>query len=81
MTDDWIVEFLAFAGALLVALSPMFKLNTSITELTEAVRSLKENLKEKTESLDDRVTVHGKQIDDLKVVQAQHETRIERLEK
>lgn len=81
MNDSMIVAALGFLGALIVVMAPVIRLNGHITELTVLFRELKALVEEKTDSLDKRVTEHGKQIDDLKVTQAKHEERIKTLEK
>ena len=81
MTDNMIVAALGFLGALIVVMAPVIRLNGHITELTVLFRELKALVEEKTDSLDKRVTEHGKQIDELKVTQAKHEERLKSLEK
>ena len=81
MNDNMIIAALSFLGALIVVMAPVIRLNGHITELTVLFRELKALVEEKTDSLDKRVTEHGKQIDDLKVTQAKHEERIKQLEK
>ena len=81
MTDNLIVGGLGFLGALIVVMAPVIRLNGHITELTVLFRELKALVEEKTESLDKRVTEHGKQIDGLIVSQAKHEERLKQLEK
>ncbi len=81
MTDNMIVAGLGFLGALIVVMAPVIRLNGHITELTVLFRELKALVEEKTDSLDKRVTEHGKQIDELKVTQAKHEERLKSLEK
>ncbi len=80
MTDNMIVAALGFLGALIVVMAPVIRLNGHITELTVLFRELKALVEEKTDSLDKRVTEHGKQIDELKVTQAKHEERLKALE-
>ena len=81
MNDNMIVAALGFLGALIVVMAPVIRLNGHITELTVLFRELKALVEEKTDSLDKRVTEHGKEIDELKVTQAKHEVRIKNLEK
>ena len=81
MDDNMIIAALGFLGALIVVMAPVIRLNGHITELTVLFRELKALVEEKTDSLDKRVTEHGKQIDELKVTQAKHEERIKQLEK
>ena len=81
MSDNMIIAALGFLGALIVVMAPVIRLNGHITELTVLFRELKALVEEKTDSLDKRVTEHGRQIDELKVTQAKHEERIKQLEK
>lgn len=81
MNDQMIIAGLSFLGALIVVMAPVIRLNGHITELTVLFRELKALVEEKTDSLDRRVTEHGKQIDELKVTQAKHEERLKQLEK
>lgn len=79
MNDNMIVAGLGFLGALIVVMAPVIRLNGHITELTVLFRELKALVEEKTESLDKRVTEHGRQIDELKVTQAKHDEQIKAL--
>ena len=81
MEDSMIIALLGLIGALIVVMTPVIRLNGKISELTVLLTELKGLVKEKTDKLDERVTNHGKEIDALKVVQAEHETRIKHLEK
>lgn len=81
MNDNMIIAALGFLGALIVVMAPVIRLNGNITELNVLFKELKALVEEKTNSLDKRVTEHGKQIDDLKVTQAKHEERLKQLEK
>lgn len=81
MENETIMAMLGFLGALIVVMAPVIRLNGHITELTVLFSELKALVQEKTESLDKRVTQHGKEIDDLKLVQTKHEERIKHLEK
>lgn len=81
MTDNMIIAALGFLGALIVVMAPVIRLNGNITELNVLFKELKALVEEKTNSLDKRVTEHGKQIDELKVTQAKHEERLKQLEK
>ena len=81
MNDNMIVAAIGFLGALIVVMAPVIRLNGHTTELTVLFRELKALVEEKTDSLDRRVTEHGKELDDLKVTQAKHEERLKQLEK
>ena len=81
MQDGTIIALLGFLGAMIVVLAPVLKLKGQITELIVVSRELKDVVKDKTDNLDKRVTEHGKEIDAVRVKQAEHETRIKALEK
>lgn len=77
MTDKMIIAFLAFVGALIVALKPILDLNTNITELKVSIDAFKGSV----DKLDNRITEHGKEIDKLKETVVNHEARIQNLER
>jgi len=81
MTDTMIIAGAGFIGTLLVIMAPIVRLNSNITELTVLFRELKDLVKEKTDTLDTRVTNHGNEIDQLRVNVTDHEARIRQLEK
>lgn len=81
MTDTMIIAGAGFIGTLLVIMAPIVRLNSNITELTVLFRELKSLVQEKTENLDKRVTKHGEEIDELRLMQTKHEERIKQLEK
>ena len=77
LTDQLIMAALGFIGALLVVLKPILNLNTNITELKMSIDAFKETVSK----LDDRITKHGEEIDDMKAQLVDHEARIKNLEK
>ncbi len=79
--DNYLIALVGFLGGLVVLITPIIRLNGSITRLTAAVENLEKLVKEKTDKLDERVTRHGKEIDDLRLTQTQHEERLKQLEK
>lgn len=79
--DNYIIALVGFLGGLVALMTPIIRLNSNITRLTTAVENLEKIVKEKTDKLDERVTKHGKEIDDLKNKQTEHEERIKHLEK
>lgn len=81
MPDGLIVAAVALIAGLIAIIKPIIDLNTNIAKLTTAVTALEDLVKEKTEQLDKRITKHGEEIDDIKIKQAEHETRITHLEK
>lgn len=81
MNDGMIIAGLGFIVTLIAVLAPVMRLNSNITELTVVVKQLKEIVKEKTDKLDERITKHGVEIDEIKVKQTEHEARIKQLER
>ena len=77
MNYEILIGILAFIGMMAGIISPIIKLNNNITELRASVDSLKEIISE----LKDRITSHGREIDDIKVELANHEARLQALEK
>jgi chromosome segregation ATPase len=77
MTYEILIGALGLIAALAVVVKPLFTLNQSITTLTVSVNQLKELLGEVKE----RVTNHGKEIDDIRAQLADHDARIRTLEK
>lgn len=81
MSDGLIGAAVVLIAGLIAIIKPIINLNTNITELTSAVKQLKELINDKTDKLDKRVTRHGEEIDEIKLKQTEHETRISQLEK
>lgn len=77
LTDGIIVAVFSFVGAMIVVLKPILNLNTSITELKVSIDAFKNTVSK----LDDRITKHGEEIDDMKAQLVDHEARIKNLEK
>lgn len=77
MTYEILIGALGLIAALAVVVKPLFTLNQSITSLTLSVNQLREILGE----LKERVTNHGKEIDDIRTELADHEARLRTLEK
>lgn len=80
MTDSVIIATIGFLGGLVALITPIIKLNSNITRLTTVVERLEALVKEKTDKLDERVTKHGSEIDEIKIKQAEHDTRLKQLE-
>lgn len=77
MTYEILIGALGLIGALIIVIKPIISLNSNITALRASVDSLKEVLND----LKDRVTNHGKEIDEIKTELSDHEARIRLLEK
>lgn len=81
MTDGMIIVGLGLIATLIAVMTPIVKLNGNIVRLTTVVEQLEELVKEKTKKLDDRVTQHGHEIDEIREKQIDHELRLKQLEK
>ena len=77
MNYEILIGLLAFVGMIAGIVSPIIKLNNNITELRASLDSLKEIISE----LKDRITSHGREIDEMKIELADHEARLRQLEK
>lgn len=81
MSDQMVLGIFGVIVTLIAIMTPIIKLNSNITRLTVAVEKLEALVKDKTDKLDERVTKHGREIDELKNKQTEHEERIKHLEK
>lgn len=81
MSDSVIVAVVGFLGGLVALIMPIIRLNGNITRLTTVVERLEVLVKEKTDKLDERVTKHGQEIDELRIKQTDQEARIKQLER
>lgn len=81
MTDGNIVAAVGLIVGLIAIVTPIIKLNTNIVRLTAVVEQLEKLVKDKTDQLDRRITEHGKEIDQITIVQTDHEARLKQLEK
>lgn len=81
MTDTMILGALGFVVSLIAIVTPIVKLNANIVRLTTVVEQLEKLVKDKTDKLDERVTKHGQEIDQLNIDVAEHELRLQALEK
>ena len=77
MTYEILIGALGLIGLLAGVVKPLISLNQNITTLTMSVNQLKNILSE----LKERVTTHGKEIDEMREELADHEARIRTLEK
>lgn len=81
LTDNIILALVGFLVGLVALITPIIRLNSNITRLTVVVEKLETLVQEKTDRLDVRVTQHGKEIDEIRIKQTEHDTRIKALEK
>ncbi len=77
MTYEILIGALGLIGALIIVIKPIMTLNQNITALTMSVNQLKDVLAEVKE----RVTNHGREIDQMREELADHEARISFIEK
>lgn len=77
MTYEILIGALGLIGLLAGVVKPLISLNQNITTLTMSVNQLKDILSE----LKERVTTHGREIDEMREELADHEARIRTLEK
>lgn len=77
MTYEILIGTLGLIGLLAVVVKPLINLNQNITSLTMSVNQLKDVLTE----LKERVTTHGREIDEIKEKLVDHEARLKALEK
>ena len=77
MSYEILIGALGLIGMLAGVISPIIKLNNNITELKASVDSLKDIINE----LKERISSHGHEIDDMKVMLADHEARLKTLER
>lgn len=77
MTYEILIGALGLIGLLSGVVKPLINLNQNITTLTMSVNQLKDVLSE----LKERVTTHGREIDEMREELADHESRIRTLEK
>lgn len=78
MGNQTIVTILGFVVMMISVISPIIKLNTSITKLNITLDKFQEQTKENHNVLQKRVTEHGKEIDDLNERLIAIETKQER---
>ena len=81
LTDSIIIAAVGVLGGLVALITPIIRLNSNITRLTTVVERLEALVKEKTDRLDARVTQHGKEIDEIRLKQTEHDTRLKQLER
>lgn len=80
MTGELIVGLVAFLVSMIAIMSPIIKLNSNIVKLNTTMQDFEETYKENHKKLENRVSYHGKEIDELEKTTVQHEVRITNLE-
>lgn len=77
MSDEMILAVGSFLVMIIALGKPIITLNTNITELKGSI----DQLKTIVSKLESRITDHGKEIDSLRTTVAEHEVRLDQLEK
>ena len=80
MTDGMIILFVSFVVGMITIITPIIRLNGTITKLDTTIENLKREFEKGQKSLESRVDMHGKQVDELEKTAVNHEVRIVNLE-
>lgn len=80
MSDTMIAGAVGLLVGLIAIVSPIIRLNSNIVKLSTLVEQLEKIVNSKTDELARRITEHGHEIDDLRITQTEHATRIKNLE-
>lgn len=81
MSDQSIVLILGFMATLIGVMTPIIKLNTTITKLNTTMENFQKQTENNHKNLADRVTVHGRSIDELEKAVAGNSQKIKYIEK
>ena len=76
MTDQSIVMLLGFAATLIAVVTPIIKLNSTITKLNITLETFQAQTEKNHKDLSERVKQHGKEIDELKEIVIKNEEKI-----
>lgn len=76
MQNDSIMQILTFLGAVGALVVPIIQLNVNITKLNTNF----ENMMERDKERDNRITAHGKEIENIEKIVNIHEWRLKDLE-
>ena len=76
MTDQSIVMLLGFAATLIAVVTPIIKLNSTITKLNITLETFQAQTEKNHKDLSERVKRHGKEIDELKEIVIKNEEKI-----
>lgn len=81
MSDQAIVLILGFAATLIAVMTPIIKLNTTITKLNTTMENFQKQTEDNHKNLAERVTIHGRSIDELEKIVAGNSQKIKYIEK
>ena len=81
MNDGIIIGIVGLVVSLIAIVTPIIKLNSNIVKLNTTLGLFQESYEQNHKKLEDRVSNHGKQIDDLEKTAINHDLRIKAVEK
>lgn len=81
VTDSVIVVVIGFVCSLIAIITPIIKLSNTISKLNTTIDLFREEATATHNKFDERITNHGKEIDELEKTTVNHEVRISGLEK
>ncbi len=77
MDEVYVVGYIVLGiGTLISVLTPLFKINSNITRMRDSI----DNMLERDRIRDERITLHGKELDEVVRRVDKHEVRITNLE-
>lgn len=77
MDEAYVVGYIVLGiGTLISVLTPLFKINSNITRMRDSI----DNMLERDRIRDERITLHGKELDEVVRRVDKHEVRITNLE-
>lgn len=79
--DGILVMMVSFLVGMIAIVKPIVNLNANITKLTTILEDFRNDYEKSHKALENRVTNHGQQIDNLDKTVATHEVRINNIEK
>ncbi len=80
MNWEILVGLIGFIVSMIAIVTPIIKLNVNISRLNTTIEMFQQETEEKHDTLNNRVTKHGEQIDELEKTSANHEYRIRTIE-
>lgn len=81
MSDEGIILILGFIATLISVMTPIIKLNTTITKLNTTMENFQKQTEDNHRNLAERVTIHGRCIDELEKIVAGNSQKIKYIEK
>lgn len=79
-SDSVIILIVGFIGSLIAIITPIIRLSNIISRLNTTIELFREDADAKHEKFDERISKHGREIDELEKTSINHEVRITSLE-